>query len=121
MESDPIDLRPKFTTWANYLDANAVDLNELIIQKLALQHVCLENVVVKNGECKMSGTIRVENMVFEKQVFIRYTLDSWATYYDKQALYKPGYKLHFTTHFMSLLHFTTFFVSINYTLHDEVD
>lgn len=56
----------------------------------AEQNVCLENVVLKNEQCKMTGTIRVANLAFEKVVFIRYTLDQWGTYYDKQAKYQPG-------------------------------
>lgn len=61
-------------------------------KKLAAQHVCLENVVLRRSaaDTTMRGTIRVDNVCFEKHVFVRYSLDNWATFQDQPAQYQSG-------------------------------
>lgn len=55
------------------------------------QSVCLENVMVTDPIClTISGTVRVRNLDFNKSVHVRYTLDSWQTYSDFQAMYIPN-------------------------------
>ncbi|XP_057321718.1 glycogen-binding subunit 76A isoform X2 [Microplitis mediator] len=52
------------------------------------RQVCLENVIVQDplSMC-IQGTVRVKNLDFHKSVHIRYSLDSWKSYSDLQALY----------------------------------
>ncbi|XP_044583838.1 glycogen-binding subunit 76A isoform X2 [Cotesia glomerata] len=52
------------------------------------RQVCLENVIVQNpvSTC-IQGTVRVRNLDFHKSVHIRYSLDSWKSYSDLQAIY----------------------------------
>ncbi|XP_074093714.1 glycogen binding subunit 76A isoform X2 [Cotesia typhae] len=52
------------------------------------RQVCLENVIVQNpvSTC-IQGTVRVRNLDYHKSVHIRYSLDSWKSYSDLQALY----------------------------------
>ena len=57
-------------------------------QRLDENKVCLENVVL-NRFC-INGTIKVKNINFHKQVFIRFSLDKWSTYQDIQAQYVPS-------------------------------
>lgn len=57
-------------------------------QRLDEKNVCLENVVL-NRFC-INGTIKVKNINFHKQVFIRCSLDKWSSYQDIQAQYVPS-------------------------------
>ncbi|CAG5088481.1 Similar to Gbs-76A: Glycogen-binding subunit 76A (Drosophila melanogaster) [Cotesia congregata] len=52
------------------------------------RQVSLENVIVQNpvSAC-IQGTVRVRNLDFHKSVHIRYSLDSWKSYSDLQAIY----------------------------------
>lgn len=50
--------------------------------------VCLENALVDDPILFLiKGTVRVRNLDFHKSVHIRYTLDSWKTFSDVQAIY----------------------------------
>lgn len=50
--------------------------------------VCLENAMVDDPLLfSIKGTVRVRNLDFHKSVHIRYTMDSWRTYVDVQAIY----------------------------------
>ncbi|CAB3400735.1 unnamed protein product [Caenorhabditis bovis] len=51
--------------------------------------VTLENVIVNNDSYKVVGTIKVANIAFEKKVFVRYSMNGWASYMDKAAVYQP--------------------------------
>ncbi|XP_041968842.1 protein phosphatase 1 regulatory subunit 3C [Aricia agestis] len=44
--------------------------------------VSLENVIVKQNECAVDGTVKVKNLDFNKEVFIRSTADGWRTNED---------------------------------------
>lgn len=44
--------------------------------------VSLENVIVKENEDCIIGTIKVSNVSFHKEVFVRWTADCWATHED---------------------------------------
>lgn len=74
------------TTWqpsfaqpsTNYADFRA---------KLDSCNVCLENVVVREGEDTITGTIKVKNICFEKEVLIRITFNRWLEYSDYTASY----------------------------------
>ncbi|KAJ8977983.1 hypothetical protein NQ317_017156 [Molorchus minor] len=50
--------------------------------------VCLENAYVDDPiMLSIKGIVRVRNLDFHKSVYIRYTLDSWKTFADVQAVY----------------------------------
>jgi len=50
--------------------------------------VCLENALVDDPILfSIKGTVRVRNLDFHKSVHIRYSLDSWKTFADVQAVY----------------------------------
>lgn len=50
--------------------------------------VCLENAFVEDPlMLSIKGSVRVRNLDFHKSVYIRYTLDSWKTFADVQAVY----------------------------------
>ncbi|XP_076364531.1 protein phosphatase 1 regulatory subunit 3C-B-like [Tachypleus tridentatus] len=53
--------------------------------KLEQQRVSLENVIIKNQE--ISGTIKVKNISFKKDVFVRITFNSWSSFEDFPANY----------------------------------
>lgn len=50
--------------------------------------VKLENAIINKNVC--SGTIKVRNIAFEKEVFVRYTFDKWKSWNDLQAEYYPN-------------------------------
>ncbi|KRZ51900.1 Protein phosphatase 1 regulatory subunit 3C-B [Trichinella nativa] len=52
------------------------------------QQVALENVMLDDRCSKLTGTVKVKNISFEKTVLIRYTTDNWQSYYDKQATFQ---------------------------------
>ncbi|XP_022247795.1 protein phosphatase 1 regulatory subunit 3C-B-like [Limulus polyphemus] len=53
--------------------------------KLEQQRVSLENVIIKNRE--ISGTIKVKNVCFKKDVFVRVTFNCWSSFEDFPANY----------------------------------
>uniref|UniRef100_A0A0N5B2X6 CBM21 domain-containing protein n=1 Tax=Strongyloides papillosus TaxID=174720 RepID=A0A0N5B2X6_STREA len=59
-------------------------------ESLDSNKVALENVVLKNNCHKMTGTIKVVNLSFEKSVFLRLTTDKWKTFKDIYAKYQPS-------------------------------
>lgn len=50
--------------------------------------VSLENVIVRDEV--VSGTIKVSNLSFHKEVFVRFSFDRWVTHKDFQAEYVPN-------------------------------
>lgn len=65
-------------------------------QRIESNSVSLENISVTwtdDGSVsqlpRLSGTIKVKNLSFEKQVWIRLTTDNWKSYTDHMALYSP--------------------------------
>uniref|UniRef100_A0A1I7Z2Z8 CBM21 domain-containing protein n=1 Tax=Steinernema glaseri TaxID=37863 RepID=A0A1I7Z2Z8_9BILA len=52
--------------------------------------VALENVMLKNDVCKMTGTIKVVNIAFEKRVFLRITDNGWKNFLDRPATFQPS-------------------------------
>jgi len=51
-----------------------------------MQFVSLANVIVKNY--RVSGTVRVKNITFEKSVVVRYSLDGWMNFNDAVATHQ---------------------------------
>lgn len=61
------------------------------LERVREQQVCLENALVADPVAlSVSGTVRVRNLDFNKSVHIRYSLDSWKTFADLQAVYVPN-------------------------------
>ncbi|CDW53111.1 CBM 21 domain containing protein [Trichuris trichiura] len=54
-------------------------------RNLNQRNVALENAVLQSDYHRLQGTVRVKNLAFEKEVFIRHTSDGWKTYQDLQA------------------------------------
>ncbi|NXE61566.1 PPR3A phosphatase, partial [Calcarius ornatus] len=63
---------------------------EELLQKVREQKVVLESVLLLPGITSMNGIIRVLNVSFEKQVYVRMTLNNWLTYYDILAEWMPN-------------------------------
>ncbi|NWY23241.1 PPR3A phosphatase, partial [Pheucticus melanocephalus] len=63
---------------------------EELLQKVREQKVVLESVVLLPGVTCMNGIIRVLNVSFEKQVYVRMTLNNWLSYYDILAEFMPN-------------------------------
>ncbi|NXB30213.1 PPR3A phosphatase, partial [Eulacestoma nigropectus] len=63
---------------------------EELLQKVREQKVMLESVVLLPGITCMNGIIRVLNVSFEKQVYVRMTLNNWLSYYDILAEFMPN-------------------------------
>ena len=51
--------------------------------------ICLENAYMAN-EREIKGTIRVQNISFEKKVIVRYSVNEWIKSEDVEAEYKDG-------------------------------
>ncbi|KAM7056796.1 protein phosphatase 1 regulatory subunit 3A [Acridotheres tristis] len=78
---DEYFLSPQFTLPAS---------QEEVLQKVREQKVMLESVVLLPGIACMNGIIRVLNVSFEKQVYVRMTLNNWLSYYDILADFMPN-------------------------------
>ncbi|NWW16340.1 PPR3A phosphatase, partial [Falcunculus frontatus] len=63
---------------------------EELLQKVREQKVMLESVLLLPGLTCMNGIIRVLNVSFEKQVYVRMTLNNWLSYYDILAEFMPN-------------------------------
>ncbi|XP_076337632.1 protein phosphatase 1 regulatory subunit 3C-B-like [Tachypleus tridentatus] len=70
------------------------------------QCISLENVIVSND--KFSGTIKVKNISYKKEVFVRVTFDRWLSHEDILASYVPNG----LENSASLIDTFTFYVSI---------
>lgn len=58
-------------------------------QKLDSKNVSLENVIIKEAESMVVGTVKVKNLGFQKEVFVRSTWDNWKTQQDTICTYTP--------------------------------
>lgn len=56
-------------------------------RKLETNNVSLENVIIKESESTVVGTVKVKNLSFHKEVFIRSTWDNWTTQTDTFCTY----------------------------------
>ncbi|KAJ7415515.1 hypothetical protein BTVI_37895 [Pitangus sulphuratus] len=63
---------------------------EELLQKVREQKVVLESILFLPGITCMNGIIRVLNISFEKQVYVRMTLNDWLSYYDILAEFMPN-------------------------------
>lgn len=51
-------------------------------KRLDVGKVSLENVIVKEGEDYILGTVKVSNLSYHKEVFVRWSSDNWNTHED---------------------------------------
>lgn len=51
-------------------------------KRLDIGKVSLENVIVKEGEDCIVGTVKVSNLSYHKEVFVRWSSDNWNTHED---------------------------------------
>lgn len=58
--------------------------------RLDRNKVSLENVIIKQSDELIEGTIKVSNISFEKEVFLRITWDNWKTHEDTFCKYVPS-------------------------------
>ncbi|GFO37982.1 protein phosphatase 1 regulatory subunit [Plakobranchus ocellatus] len=56
--------------------------------KISSNLISLENVILR--DYTMEGTIKVKNVTFEKNVFVRISLDEWESFEDVTGTYLPG-------------------------------
>lgn len=63
---------------------------EELLRKLQDQMCELECVELLPGTTAVRGTIRVLNLSYDKMVYVRTTLDGWATHFDLLAEFVPG-------------------------------
>ena len=57
-------------------------------EKLATNNVSLENVVLR--EFSIFGTVAVKNLDYEKNVYLRYTINNWKSCQNAQGVYVTG-------------------------------
>ncbi|KAL1489983.1 hypothetical protein ABEB36_013903 [Hypothenemus hampei] len=58
-------------------------------RKLDEIKVSLENVIIKEAEEQVVGTVKVQNLSFHKEVFVRSSCNDWKTYEDAFCNYVP--------------------------------
>ncbi|XP_072943272.1 protein phosphatase 1 regulatory subunit 3C [Epargyreus clarus] len=51
-------------------------------RRITEECVALENVIIKQNECAVDGTVKVKNLDFLKEVFVRASSDGWTTSED---------------------------------------
>nr|CAI5864740.1 unnamed protein product [Callosobruchus analis] len=53
-------------------------------------NVSLENVIIKESDDTLVGTVKVKNIAFEKEVFVRSSINNWQTHEDTYCSYVPN-------------------------------
>jgi len=76
---NPINSSPKVNLYLQFSQP-AADFVKFK-QKLDDNNVALENIIVKSPNC-INGTIKVKNVAYHKEVFIRISFDDWTSYED---------------------------------------
>lgn len=61
-------------------------------------NVALENVIIKESESSVVGTVKVKNLSFEKEVFIRASWNSWKSQVDTFCTYSQIGNTNYTVH-----------------------
>lgn len=56
-------------------------------KRLDVGNISLENVIVKSPDHRIMGTVKVRNLSYDKEVFVRCTQDKWTTHQDTQCSY----------------------------------
>lgn len=63
---------------------------EELLRRVHMQRLELETIELLPGTTILKGLIRVLNISFDKKVYVRTTLDAWASHFDLLAEYIPG-------------------------------
>ncbi|XP_029613996.1 uncharacterized protein ppp1r3ab isoform X1 [Salmo trutta] len=63
---------------------------EAMVLRVQEQKLELESIELLHGTTILRGVVRVLNVSFDKMVYIRTSLDAWATHFDLLAEYIPG-------------------------------
>lgn len=58
--------------------------------RLQKNYVSLENVIIREDEENLTGTIKVKNIAFDKEVFVRISFDRWNTSQDVPSVFVPS-------------------------------
>ncbi|KAF4517382.1 hypothetical protein B566_EDAN009810 [Ephemera danica] len=66
-------------------------------KRLDSENVSLENVIVKEADEVIVGTVKVRNISFHKEVFVRATFDGWETHEDAFCTFVPNNPICFGT------------------------
>nr|XP_004225847.1 uncharacterized protein LOC100187165 isoform X2 [Ciona intestinalis] len=56
-------------------------------RRISSQNVCLESISILPFSLSLTGVIRVVNLEFQKQVFVRYTANKWRSFSDIPACF----------------------------------
>ncbi|XP_059056585.1 protein phosphatase 1 regulatory subunit 3C [Achroia grisella] len=84
LESPDLERKPPpqvVDIWEKRFNQPASDYVEFR-RRITEDCVSLENVIIKQEECAVDGTVKVRNLDFIKEVFVRLTSDGWATNED---------------------------------------
>ncbi|CAK1598018.1 unnamed protein product [Parnassius mnemosyne] len=85
VSSPPLERKPPPTPvvdlWETRFVQPASDYLEFR-RRITEDCVSLENVIVKQNEGAVDGTVKVKNLDFSKEVFVRTTSDGWSTHED---------------------------------------
>lgn len=74
---------PQWRLWFPQPASNYLDFR----RRLDVDNVSLENVIVKPADRWIVGTVKVRNLSYDKDVFVRCTRDKWATHQDTVCAY----------------------------------
>lgn len=73
--------KPVIDLWEMRFNQPASDYVEFR-RRITEEFVSLENVIIKQNECAVDGTVKVKNLDYNKEVFIRTSSDGWMTTED---------------------------------------
>lgn len=73
--------KPVVDLWETRFNQPASDYVEFR-RRITEECVSLENVIIKQNECAVDGTVKVKNLDYNKEVFIRASSDGWTTSED---------------------------------------
>lgn len=85
-------VKPNPTSDIQWVPQFAQPASDYLQFRDTLQQNCvsLENVIVKEGDDNITGTIKVKNIAFDKEVYVRVTFDKWSTSQDIPATFVPS-------------------------------
>jgi protein phosphatase 1 regulatory subunit 3A/B/C/D/E len=59
-----------------------------LVETLQRQNVSLESITIR--DYNISGNVKVQNLAYDKRVFVRFTMDNWKSYLDTTACHVYG-------------------------------
>ncbi|XP_054707766.1 protein phosphatase 1 regulatory subunit 3C-B-like [Uloborus diversus] len=84
-------VKPNPTSGVNWVAQFSQPASDYLEFRDRLQRQCvsLENVIIREGDDNVTGTIKVKNLAFDKEVFVRITFDRWSSSKDITATFVP--------------------------------